>query len=61
MKNWDFFKRFSKKFKIFNLFVFGKIGQKNVFGNFLETNQAFLDFQKREFTRTKNWDFLQRG
>ena len=33
-----------KNLKIFHLFIFGKIRDKNVFDNILERKKAFLDY-----------------
>ena len=46
-----------KKFKNFPFFLFYKIDQENVFGNILERKQAFLDYENKEFKKSKNWDF----
>ena len=35
-----------KNLKIFHLFIFGKIRDKNVFDNILERKKAFLDYEK---------------
>ena len=40
------------------MFVFGKIGQENVFDDIQERKKkACPDYKKEEFKTTKNWDF----
>ena len=45
-----------KKLKIFHVFLFGKIGQENVFDDVLSRKKAFLH-KKQKFKKTKIWDF----
>ena len=45
-----------KKWKIFHLFFFGKVGQENVFYDILEKNR-FLDYKNKESKKLKNKDF----
>ena len=47
---------FGRKFVIFQIFILGKIGQKNVFYDILEERNAFLDY-KNKLKKSKNWDF----
>ena len=42
-----------EKLKICHVFLFGKIGQGNVFDDILERKQAFLDCNKRSLKRRK--------
>ena len=44
-----------KSLKIFHLFIFGKIREKNVFDDILGRKQAFLDYKKEEVKKVKNW------
>ena len=37
-----------KNLKIFHLFIFGKIRDKNVFDDILERKKAFLDYKKEK-------------
>ena len=37
-----------KNLKFFNLFIFGKIRDKNVFDDILARKKAFLDYKKEE-------------
>ena len=46
-----------RNFKIFHLFIFGKIGEENVFDHILEMKKAFLDYKKEKVKTVKNWDF----
>ena len=46
-----------KKLKFFHVFIFGKINQQNVFGVILESQKAFLDYQKQKVKKSKNQDF----
>ena len=39
------------------MFIFGKIGKKNVFYDILEGRNAFLDYKNKKFKNSKNWDF----
>ena len=49
---------FIKKLKILHMFVFGKIGQENVFDDIQERKKkACPDYKKEEFKTRKNWDF----
>ena len=40
----------------FQLFILGKIGQKNVFYDILERENAFRDY-KNKLKKWKNWNF----
>ena len=39
------------------LFIFGKIGQKNVFHDILQRKTSFKDIKNRNLRKSKNWDF----
>ena len=61
-KNWHFSKAFnpwfwSKTSHFFNFFFSGNIGQENVSYEILERKNAFLDFKKKKFKKSKNWHF----
>ena len=47
MKNWP----------LCHVFIFGDIGQKNVFYNILERKNAFLGYKNKKFKISKNWGF----
>ena len=42
---------------IFPTFIFGNIGQENVFYDILERKNAFLGYKKKKFKKSKNWHF----
>ena len=44
-----------KNLKFFNLFIFGKIRDKNVFDDILARKKAFLDYKKEKVKKVKNW------
>ena len=46
-----------KNWKIFHLFIFGKIREENVFDDILEKKKAILDYKKEKVKKVKNWDF----
>ena len=46
-----------KNWKFFQIFILGKIGQKNVFYDILEGRNAFLDYKNKKLKKSKNWDF----
>ena len=51
-----------KNLKFFQLSIFGKIRQENVFDDILERKKAFLDYKKQEVTKViKKSGFFQRG
>ena len=51
-----------KNLKFFQLSIFGKIRQENVFDDILERKKAFLDYKKQEVTKVKKKSgFFQRG
>ena len=50
-----------RKWKFFQLFFLGNIGQENVFYDILERKNAFLSYKNNKFKKSKNWDFFQRG
>ena len=41
------------------LFIFGKIGQENVFHNILESITSFKDYKNSNGKKQKNWDFCK--
>ena len=47
VKNWQFFQ----------IFILGKIGQKNVFYDILERRNAFRDYKNNKLKKSKNCDF----
>ena len=48
---------FGAKMAIFATFFLGKIGQKNVFFDILERQNAFVAYKKRKFKKSENEDF----
>ena len=42
-----------KKWDFFHLFIFGKIGKKQVFGDILERKNAFLDYKNKKQKKNK--------
>ena len=46
-----------KNLTFFNLFIFGKIRDKNVFDDILARKKAFLDYKKEKVKKVENWDF----
>ena len=46
-----------KNWKFFQIFILGKIGQKNVFYDILEERNGFLDYKNKKLKKSKNWDF----
>ena len=65
-KNWHFSKGvnpwFSSKNGHFgNLLILRNVGQENVFYNILERENSFLDYKSKNFKKSKNWHFSQRG
>ena len=46
-----------KKLKIFHVLVFGNVGQENICDDILERKKACVDYKKKEFKKTKTWDF----
>ena len=49
--------RCGRKLVIFQIFILGKIGQKNVFYDIVEERNAFLDYKNKKLKKSKNWDF----
>ena len=45
---------------IFPFFFLGNTGQENVFYDILERENAFLDYKKKNFKKSKNWHFSKR-
>ena len=39
------------------LFILSNIGQENVFYDILERKNAFLIYKKKNFKKSKNWNF----
>ena len=61
-KNWHFSKGvnpwfWSKNGLFSNFFSLANIGQENVFYDILERKNAFLDYKKKKFKKSKNWHF----
>ena len=56
-KNWHFSHGFGPKMVIFPTFIFGNIGQENVFYDILERKNVFLGYKKKKFKKSKNWHF----
>ena len=61
-KNWHFSKGvnpgFKPKMAIFRTFFFtGNIGQKNVFYDILERENAFQGYKNKQSKKSKNWPF----
>ena len=48
-----------QKLPIFHLFFLGNIGQKNVFYDILEENNACLGYKKKKFKKSKNLHFFK--
>ena len=46
-----------QKLPFFQLFFLGNIGQKNVFYDILERENAFLGYKNKKFKKPKNWYF----
>ena len=46
-----------QKWPFFQLLFLGNIGQKNVFYEILERNEAFLGYKNKKFKKSKNWHF----
>ena len=43
-----------KKWRFFQLFFLGNIGQENVFYDILERKNAFLGYKKKKYENSKN-------
>ena len=61
-KNWHFCKGvnpwfWSKNGHFSNFFFLGNTGQENVFYDILERENAFLDYKKKKFKKSKYWHF----
>ena len=50
---------FGRKMVIFPTFFFGNAGQQNLFNDFLERKNAFLDYQNKKFKNWKYWHFFK--
>ena len=64
-KNWHFSKGvnpwfWSKNGHFSNFFFVGNIGKENVFYDILKRKNAFLDYKKKKFKKSKNWHFSKR-
>ena len=46
-----------QKWPFFQLFFLGNIGKLNVFYDIVEWKNAFLDYKKKKFKKSKNWHF----
>ena len=44
-----------QKCPYFHFFFLGNRGQENVFYDILERENAFLDYKKKNFKKSKNW------
>ena len=54
-----FFQRiFVKNWRLFHLFILGKIGQENVFYDILERKNAFLDYKNIKLKKSKKLRFF---
>ena len=49
---------FGPKMPDFPSFFLGNIGQENVFYDILERKNAFLDYKKNKFKKSRNWLFF---
>ena len=47
-----------KKWDFLHLFIFGKIGKKQVFGDILERKNAFLDYKNKKQKKIKKLAFF---
>ena len=47
-----------KNWLILEIFILGKLGQKNVFYDIFEGRNAFLDYKNKKLKKSKNWDFF---
>ena len=50
-----------KKWDFFHLFICGKIGKKQVFGDILERKNAFLDYKNKKQKKSKKLAFFHSG
>ena len=62
--NWHFSKGvnpwfWSKNGLFSNFFSLGNIGHENVFCDILERKNAFLDYKKKRFKKSKHWHFVK--
>ena len=62
LKNWHFSKRvnpwfWSKNGHFSNFYVFGNIGQENIFYDILERKKVFLGYKNKKCKKLKNWHF----
>ena len=63
-KNWHFIKEVNPRFwskngHFSNFFSLSNIDQENVFYDILERKNAFLDYKKNKFKKSKNWHFIK--
>ena len=64
LKNWHFFKGVNPWFwykngHCSNFFFLPNIGQKNVFYDIVERENAFLGYKNKKFKKLKNWHFFK--
>ena len=50
-----------QKWPYFRQFFLGNICQEKVFYDILERTNAFLGYKNKNFKKSKNWPFYQRG
>ena len=50
---------FGRKLVIFQIFILGKKGQKNVVYDIVEERNAFLDYKNKELKKSKYGDFFK--
>ena len=48
-----------QKWRIFQFFFLGNIGQENVFYDILERKNDFLGYKNNKFEKSKNWHFYK--
>ena len=48
-----------QKWRVFQLFFSGNIGQENVFYDILDRKYAFLTYKKKKFKKVEKLSFLQ--
>ena len=46
-----------QNYPILDVFIFGNIGQENVFYDILEWKNAFVGYKNKKFKKPKKWDF----
>ena len=50
-----------QKWRFFQFFLLGNIGQENVFYDILEIKNAFVGYKNNNFTKVEKLPFLQSG